>query len=92
MNTSTVLKTLAFTSAAGIILAGCSKQTTTLDRQSPANSAADSNAMTNDVSPAPVATTVPDTAQPTLSSSTKTDDLKKDLDNTTVKSEDFSDL
>ncbi|MEO8581564.1 MAG: hypothetical protein ABI425_03180 [Patescibacteria group bacterium] len=89
MTTSTVLKTLAIVSTSVVVLAGCSTQTTSIPSITPVPAAEnDTNMM---VAPNTV-TATPEAAQPTLSKSTKTDDLKKELDDTTVKAEDFSDL
>lgn len=86
MKKSTLLTTLALVSTSVIVLAGCTSTNKTTEPVVPTTNPA----VVDEVSPAMTGTPAP--AEPTISSSTKTNDMKKELDDTKIGTEDFSDL
>lgn len=80
MNSATIVKTLAIMAVCTGVLAGCMPKETS-----------NSIDISNDVQ-APIDNSDVPAAEPTLSMSTDTTDLKKELDETTLPDEDFSDL
>ena len=80
MNSSTILKTLAIMTVCTGLLAGCMNKETS----APVDVSTDVQA--------PIDNSNVPAAEPTLSTSTDTNELKKELDETTLPGENFGDL